>query len=317
MQTIALAKLTRVYDVREVDKVLASEEAASAPLLKRTLERMRNAGDTRFTVLPSSPEALDPLYEECPNFKDVIDDLREHITLAHAAANPPPLPPILLTGDPGVGKTYFAKRLTKALATTFNFVPMSTVSAGFILSGAAATWKDARPGKVALSLIDGDYANPMLLLDEIDKVSAHAQHDPFGPLYQLMEPGTATHFRDEFIDVEFNCASIAWMATANEPARIPEPILNRMRIYAIAAPTPEQAASIARQVLRTVVSEYRLQFDAEMSDTVADKLAQASVRSMQQVLVKAIGTAVAAGRRRLVAEDVRMPREGRRPVGFH
>jgi ATP-dependent Lon protease len=314
--TIALAKLTRVYDAMEVEKALASEDVANVPVLKRTLERMHLAGEMRFSVLPSSPQALDPLYAECPNFRHVIDDLREYVALALAAANPPPLPPILLAGDPGVGKTYFAKRLAKALGTTFDFVPMSTVSAGFVLAGAAATWKDARPGKVARSIVDGDYANPLLVLDEIDKASSHTQHDPLGPLYQLMEPSTATHFRDEFIDIEFNCASIAWVATANEPANVPDPLLNRMRVYAVPAPTPEQAVSIAQQILQAIIAECRIRFDDTLTDSVAEKLTRTSVRTMRQVLMRAVGAAVAAGRRSLLPEDIRVPQEGRRTIGF-
>src|SRR6218665_3206932 len=77
--------------------------------------------------------------------------------------------------------------LAKLLGTGMNLLPMSSLTAGWLLSGASAQWKGARPGKVFEALIDGAYANPVIVVDEIDKANADAQYDPLGALYGLLE----------------------------------------------------------------------------------------------------------------------------------
>ena len=158
---------------------------------------------------------------------------------------------MLLLGEPGLGKTYFAKRLAHVLATGFEFVSMSSLTAGWVLTGASAQWHNARPGKVAQTLIEGEYANPVVVLDEVDKAGGDARYDPMGALYGLLERDTATHFKDEYIDVDIDASHILWVATANDESSIPEPILNRMNVYAIERPDADGSrADRARRVSR-------------------------------------------------------------------
>jgi MoxR-like ATPase len=164
---------------------------------------------------------------------------------------------MLLLGEPGLGKTYFAKKLAHALSTGFEFVSMSSLTAGWVLTGASAQWHNARPGKVAQTLIEGEYANPVVVLDEVDKAGGDARYDPMGALYSLLEPDTAAHFKDEFIDVDMDASHILWVATANDESVIPEPILNRMNVYSIERPDPEGARvsrspSTAKFSMRTI-----------------------------------------------------------------
>ena len=78
------------------------------------------------------------------------------------------LPPMLLLGEPGIGKTHFARRIAELLGTGFGFVPMSSLTAGWVLSGASSQWKNAKPGKVFDTFLNGEYANPVITVDEID-----------------------------------------------------------------------------------------------------------------------------------------------------
>ena len=132
--------------------------------------------------------------------------------------------PMLLLGEPGLGKTYFAKKLAHALATGFEFVSMSSLTAGWVLTGASAQWHNARPGKVAQTLIEGDYANPVVVLDEVDKAGGDARYDPMGALYTLAR---ARHrrrtSRTSSSTSDMDASHILWVATANDESSIPEP----------------------------------------------------------------------------------------------
>ena len=90
------------------------------------------------------------------------------------------VPPMLLLGEPGIGKTHFARKLSQLLGTGFGFVPMSSLTAGWVLSGASSQWKNAKPGKVFDTFVNGDYANPVIVVDEIDKASADGPVRPAG-----------------------------------------------------------------------------------------------------------------------------------------
>ena len=122
--------------------------------------------------------------------------------------------------------------MAQLLGTGLGFVSMSSLTAGWVLSGASSQWKGARPGKVFETLVDGQYANPVMVVDEIDKARGEHAYDPMGALYSLLELDTAGSFTDEFAEVAIDASQVIWVATANDERAIPDPILNRMNVYA-------------------------------------------------------------------------------------
>src|ERR1700736_2662934 len=122
---------------------------------------------------------------------------------------------------------------------------MSSLTAGWVLTGASAQWNNGRPGKVARALIEREYATPVVVLDEVEKAGGDSRYDPMGALYSLLERDTASHFKDEFIDVDMDASHILWVATANDESTIPEPVLNRMNVYVVEPPDADGARSIA------------------------------------------------------------------------
>src|SRR5258706_2077975 len=236
---IPIAGFKDVYDVPAVEKALHELSSTANEALRTLYEKMLRLGGQRFTVKPSALPEMDALFDDLPNFTAVLEDVRKHLALCVDSNDSIELPPMLLLGEPGIGKTHFAKRIAQLLGTGFGFIPMSSLTAGWILSGASSQWKNAKPGKVFDTMVHGDYANPVLVVDEIDKASAEGHYDPLGALYALLEHETAMQFVDEFAEVPIDASGAVWFATTNEASRIPEPILNRMNVYQIDAPDAE------------------------------------------------------------------------------
>ena len=163
---------------------------------------------------------------------------------------------MLLLGAPGVGKTHFAREIAHLLGTGLGFISMSSLTAGWVLSGASSQWKGARPGKVFETLVDGQYANPVMVVDEIDKARGEHAYDPMGALYSLLEHETAGCFTDEFAEVAIDASQVIWVATANDERAIPEPILNRMKVYEVLTPDRDAARLIARRLYQSIRGEH-------------------------------------------------------------
>ncbi len=301
---IPLADLQPIYSVAEVDRALEDGSARRNESLKGWYDRMRELGGSRYIVKPSKVAAIVDLYDASPNFAAVIDDLRKFIALAIAGNEAVQFTPMLLLGEPGLGKTYFAKKLAHALGTGFEFVSMSSLTAGWVLTGASAQWQNARPGKVAQALVEGEYANPVMVLDEVDKAGGDHRYDPMGALYSLLERDTAVHFKDEFIDVDIDASHILWVATANDECVIPEPILNRMNVYAIERPDAQGSRKIALAVYREILESHRWPFPPAPAESVLERLAAIPPRDMRKLLLDAFGTAQLAGRDHLVPGDL-------------
>jgi ATP-dependent Lon protease len=301
---IPLADLQPIYSIAEVDRAMGDGAAKRNEGLKGWYDRMRELGGSRYIIKPSTAAAVDDLYGASPNFSAGVDDLRKYLALAVAGNEAVQFTPMLLIGEPGLGKTYFAKRLAHVLATGFEFVSMSSLTAGWVLTGASAQWHNARPGKIAQTLIEGEYANPVVVLDEVDKAGGDARYDPMGALYTLLERDTARDFKDEFIDVDIDASHILWVATANDESAIPEPILNRMNVYEIDRPDAEGSRRIALSVYREILDAHRWPFPPEPADNVLEKLAAIPPRDMRKLLLDAFGTAQLAGRDHLLPEDI-------------
>ncbi|MCS6944540.1 MAG: AAA family ATPase [Sutterellaceae bacterium] len=319
---ITIAGFKDVYQVPRVEQALAELQELGAnanEALKATYLKMIKAGGQRFTIKPSALPDIDALIADLPNFAEPLQDIRRQLALSLASDDALELEPMLLLGDPGIGKTHFARRLAKLLGTGYNFVSMSSLTAGWILSGASSQWKNAKPGKVFDALVYGDYANPVIVVDEIDKAGGDQQYDPLGSLYTLLEEDTAAEFVDEFVEVPIDASDVVWIATANDARAIPEPILNRMNVYTIEPPDAEGARRIAAGIYRELRAEHgwgRL-FPEELAEEPLAKLAKLKPREMRRVMLAAFGNAKLAGRHEVLAEDITEERIARRPrIGF-
>ena len=317
--TIPIAGFKDVYDVPAVEKALQELSPSSNEALRAVYEKMLRLGGQRFTVKPSALPEMEALFEDLPNFAEVLEDIRKHLALCVDSNDSIELPPMLLLGEPGIGKTHFARKLAELLGTGFGFVPMSSLTAGWVLSGASSQWKNAKPGKVFDTFLNGDYANPVIVVDELDKAASDGQYDPLGALYELLEIDTATRFVDEFVELPIDASGAVWLATANDASRIPEPVLNRMAVYEIDAPDEAGARRIAQKIYSEIRNghDWGRRFPEMPSDDTLDKLAAMAPREMRRAVQSAFGTAKLAGRQEMQPDDVQLSRGARRQkIGF-
>jgi ATP-dependent Lon protease len=169
------------------------------------------------------------------------------------------------------------------------------------------------------TFLHGQYANPLILVDELDKASGDAHYDPLGALYALLEHDTARAFIDEFVEIPIDASNVFWVATANEAARIPEPILNRMNVYEIDPPDQDGAARIARSIYTEIrdTHDWGAQFPAQPAASVLEKLASLTPREMRRTILNAFGNAKLAGRDEIEVGDLQDSRAARKPrIGF-
>ena len=290
---LPVAQIRQVFQTQEVERKLAKLQGNEHDSLRSTYQRMLERGPERFQVKPSGVPDMSGLYQALPNFTEVLDDVRRHVALAQDCADGIEVTPILLLGLPGIGKTHFAKKLADLLGTGMTLVPMSSMTAGWLLSGASSQWKGAKPGKVFEALVDGEYANPVIVVDEIDKAAADAQYDPLGALYSLLEHDTAKAFTDEFAEVAVDASQVIWITTANDERGIPEPILNRMNVFEVQPPSPEAARQIARNLYKAIRGEHGWgeHFAPEPLDDVLDVLSECAPRDMRRAWMTGFGNA--------------------------
>jgi ATP-dependent Lon protease len=157
-----------------------------------------------------------------------------------------------------------------------------------------------------------------MVVDEIDKAGAEQAYDPLGALYSLLEHDTAGTFTDEFAEVPIDASQLIWVATANDGRAIPEPLLNRMNVYEVAAPDRDAARAIAARLYRSIRADHDWgqRFEPEPGAAVLEAMSELAPRDMRRAWMTAFGNAKLDRRERVEVRDLPEASARRAPIGF-
>lgn len=207
-------------------------------------------------TMPKHIQAVLNLREDFPNFGEVIEVLADGMSLRARTKAPLQLPPTLMMGAPGLGKTVFSRELAKRLGFHLCVRSLAEMTAGFVLTGGYSSWSQARPGLIATMLAEmPDDRAPLLMLDELDKARSESNFPPDVVLLGLLEGHTARAFREENLDVSLNLGPMSYLFTGNRLNTVRPEILSRLQRADIRMPTPEEMKRVVASVDRVLRQE--------------------------------------------------------------
>ncbi|MCA0424099.1 MAG: AAA family ATPase [Proteobacteria bacterium] len=254
-------------------------------------------------------KCLEALISKCPGFHGVISVWLGAAHLSCRSRTPFSVPPVLLVGSPGIGKTRFLSELANVLnvamapgqAPATARVACNTCSDAGMLVGHPISWRSAKTGEFTRALIASPVAQTLIVLDEVDKLTpATISDNPFNVLLSLLEPENSRRLRDEYLEIEFDLSHALIVATANSTAPLPEPLLDRFLVVEISSPSAETRKAIARDVFGDIAGEH---FEMPTDDILA-QIAKFHPRKQRQIVRLALGHAARAGRDHVVADDL-------------
>ncbi len=194
---------------------------------------------------------------EFPWFADVTENIYRQLVVRQLSMTPAfKLRPLLLAGPPGVGKTSYVKRLSELIQVPFRGVMAGGSNDSMYLRGTPRGWSSARPSGVIQAMAIEGIANPLFLVDELEKASSDNKNGRLWDiLLQLLEPATAKVFLDECLCVACDLSWVSWVATVNEIGTLPKALLERFTVVVVKEPGPEYVNTLVKGAMDLFAKE--------------------------------------------------------------
>jgi len=290
-----------------------SPMSAEAAVVRNYIDWMLNLPWDEFTTDDNSVNhAKAVLDEDHYGLQDVKERIIEYLAVRTLVENDTRGTLLCLAGPPGVGKTSIAKSLAESLGRKFSRISLGGVRDEAEIRGHRRTYVGAMPGKIISALKKAGTSNPVILLDEIDKMSSDFRGDPSAAMLEVLDPAQNKNFSDHYIECEYDLSKVMFIMTANDLSAIPGPLRDRMEIIHIAGYTPDEKLQIAKKYLlpKSIESHGLANYPVSVADKVLMQVVrgytrEAGVRELER-LMNTIARKIAT---EVVTEDIK---EGRK-----
>jgi hypothetical protein len=313
MMTVAAPPRVAVFDLNEVNQLERAYADASkdqANRIKGLVKKIRDASARKLLVtIPADwRDYCEELTERFPNFAEVTAFIRNQLALSEASDQVLRIPPFMLVGGPGIGKTEYALTIASDFKTKLTVIDVSNAQTGSALTGSESFWSNSQPGQLFNTLALGEMANPIIMLDEVDKARGHSDYQPLAALHQLLEPRQAKAFHDLSVpDLTIDASHVLWIATANNLEGLDQPIIDRFTVFQISDPSAEQMPAIVINQYRSFIDKHPSGkvFEAAIRDDVLAELCKHHPRKVRKLLEQSFGLAAFDKRSYLTVADIK------------
>lgn len=267
----------------------SSEGAVERTYIETLLEMPWNKASKDMLDMHKSEMILD---RDHYGMEKVKERILEYLAVRSLTSNGD-APIVCLVGPPGTGKTSIARSIAESLNRKYVRICLGGVRDEAEIRGHRRTYIGAMPGRIANGIKEAGVCNPLMLLDEIDKVSSDHKGDTSSALLEVLDPEQNCHFRDHYIEIPLDLSKVLFIATANDASSIPRPLLDRMDIIEVESYTANEKYHIAKKHLISkqfekngIKQEQLVISDGALRNVIAYYTKEAGVRGLERQIGK-------------------------------